>query len=70
MFKKNVGLIDRVVRIVLGIALIALAAMGTIGVWGYIGIVPLATGLVSNCLLYTLLGINTNKPQADEPKSE
>ncbi len=61
MFKKNVGTADRIVRIVLGIALIALAATGKIGVWGYIGVVPLATGLISNCLLYSLLGINTDK---------
>ncbi len=59
MFKKNVGLIDRAIRIVLGLVLIALTLMGSIGAWGWIGIVPLATGLISNCLLYSLLGINT-----------
>ncbi len=61
MFKKNLGTVDRALRIILGIALIALAYTGKIGVWGYIGIVPLVTGLISSCLLYTLLGINTNK---------
>ncbi len=61
MFQKNVGTIDRVLRIVIGIALIALAYLGKIGVWGYIGVIPLATGLMSNCMLYSLLGINTNK---------
>ena len=55
----NVGTIDRVVRIVAGLALIALALMGTIGVWGYIGIVPLFTGLFRTCPAYSLLGINT-----------
>jgi hypothetical protein len=57
--KRNVGTIDRIIRIVLGIALIAGALMGYIGWWGWIGVVPLATGLMSSCLLYSLLGINT-----------
>ncbi len=61
MFKKNVGNIDRILRIVIGVALIALFATKQIGIWGLIGIVPLATGLMSSCMLYTLLGINTNK---------
>jgi hypothetical protein len=57
--KSNVGGIDRVLRIVAGLVLIALAASGTVGAWGWIGIVPLATGLVRFCPLYTLLGMNT-----------
>lgn len=43
--KFNVGGIDRILRIIVGIVLIALSLMGTIGVWGWIGIVPLVTGL-------------------------
>lgn len=61
MFKKNMGNTDRLLRIIIGIALIALAATGKIGVWGWIGVVPLATGLMSSCMLYTLLGIDTRK---------
>ncbi len=57
--KTNEGTIDRVLRIIVGIALIALAATGTVGAWGYIGVVPLVTGLVGWCGLYQLLGINT-----------
>lgn len=57
--KTNVGNLDRILRIVAGLLLIALAAMGTIGVWGWIGIVPLATGLVGSCPAYSLLGIKT-----------
>lgn len=57
--KKNVGGIDRVLRIVLGLVLIALTLTGTIGVWGWIGVVPLATGLFKFCPLYTLVGINS-----------
>ncbi len=62
--KFNVGGIDRALRIVVGIALVALAATGTVGVWGWIGIVPLATGAIKFCPLYSLLGINTCPSQA------
>jgi hypothetical protein len=57
--KLNVGTIDRILRIVAGLALIALAATNTVGVWGYIGIVPLLTGIFKFCPAYTLLGVNT-----------
>lgn len=57
--KANVGTIDRVVRIVGGLALIGLAVAGTIGPWGYIGVVPLLTGLIRVCPAYSLLGFNT-----------
>ncbi len=53
---KNVGTMDRILRILVGLALIALAATGTIAWWGWIGIVPLATGLFRFCPLYALLG--------------
>jgi hypothetical protein len=57
--KTNVGGIDRVLRIVLGLALIGLTLAGTIGVWGWIGLVPLATAAIGFCPVYPLLGINT-----------
>lgn len=57
--KKNVGGIDRTLRIVLGLVLIGLAASGTVGLWGYVGVVPLLTGLVGWCPPYSLLGWNT-----------
>lgn len=56
---RNVGGFDRIARILAGLALIALAATGSIGVWGWIGIVPLATGLLRICPLYAIVGINT-----------
>ncbi|MBV6273715.1 DUF2892 domain-containing protein [Alcaligenaceae bacterium CGII-47] len=56
---KNVGGIDRALRIIVGLALIIAALMGEIGVWGWIGVVPLATGLLGKCFAYKLLGINT-----------
>lgn len=57
--KMNVGNIDRILRIVAGIALIALAYTNTVGMWGYIGVVPLLTGLFKFCPAYTMLGVNT-----------
>lgn len=56
--KANVGGIDRILRVIIGVALIAWALMGG-PVWAWIGIIPLATGLVGTCLLYKLLGLNT-----------
>jgi len=64
--KFNVGTIDRVLRIVAGVALMGLAATGTIGVWGWIGVVPLATGLFKFCPVYALLGLSTCPMQAKE----
>lgn len=55
----NVGNIDRAARIVIGLALIVAALSGVIGVWGWIGVVPLATGLFRFCPAYRLLGFNT-----------
>ena len=57
--KANVGGIDKIARILAGIVLIGLAATGTVGVWGWIGIVPLATGLMGWCPAYSLIGLNT-----------
>ncbi|HEY1132068.1 MAG TPA: DUF2892 domain-containing protein [Roseateles sp.] len=57
--KANEGTMDRGLRVVAGLALIALAATGTVGAWGWIGVVPLLTGVVGWCPLYTVLGINT-----------
>ena len=57
--QKNIGNIDRALRIIAGLALVALAATGTIGLWGWIGVVPLATALAGWCPAYTLLGIRT-----------
>jgi hypothetical protein len=57
--KSNVGGIDRILRIVLGLALIGLTLTGNIGVWGWIGIVPLATGAIGWCPPYAIFGWNT-----------
>lgn len=57
--KTNEGTIDRVLRVLAGLVLIGLAATGTVGWWGYLGVVPLLTGAVGYCPLYTVLGVST-----------
>lgn len=57
--KANVGTIDRTLRIIAGLALIGMTLAGVIGVWGWIGVVPLVTGIFKFCPAYTLLGMNT-----------
>lgn len=59
MFKTNVGTIDRAIRIILGLFLLALTMVGPETPWGYIGIIPLATGILRTCPLYSLVGLNT-----------
>ena len=56
---KNVGSIDRAVRVVLGLGLLSLVFIGPKTLWGLIGLVPLVTGAVSWCPAYKLLGIRT-----------
>jgi membrane protein implicated in regulation of membrane protease activity len=56
---KNVGGIDRILRIVAGLVLLGLTLSGTIGMWGWLGIVPLATGAMGWCPPYSILGFNT-----------
>lgn len=57
--KCNEGGIDRGLRVVAGLALIGLTVTETIGAWGWIGVVPLLTGIVGFCPAYTILGMNT-----------
>jgi Inner membrane protein YgaP-like, transmembrane domain len=59
MSRLNVGNADRALRIVIGIGLMTMAAAGIIGAWGYLGVVPLLTGVAALCPLYSLLGIAT-----------
>ena len=57
----NVGATDRAIRIVVGLALIGATLMGSIGVWGWIGLVPLATGVFRFCPAYLPFGLSTCK---------
>lgn len=59
LLPPNVGRADRALRILLGVALLALVVVGPRTLWGLVGLVPLATGLVGSCPLYTMLGFRT-----------
>ena len=55
----NVGGLDRILRIIAGLALIGLTLSGVIGVWGWIGVVPLLTGLFKFCPAYAIFGMSS-----------
>jgi len=57
--RVNVGGLDRTLRIIVGLALIVMAVTGTIGAWGWIGVLPLATGLMKTCPVYSIFGLST-----------
>ncbi|MEZ4389632.1 MAG: DUF2892 domain-containing protein [Polyangiales bacterium] len=66
LFPANEGVVDRVLRVALGLGLLALAFVGPKTPFGFLGVIPLATGLLGTCPLYTLLGLSTcpTKPRA------
>jgi hypothetical protein len=57
--KINEGTLDRALRIIVGLVLIGLAATGKVGVWGWIGVLPLVTGIVGICPAYAIFGMST-----------
>lgn len=59
VMRPNEGSLDRALRVTVGLALIAMVFVGPQAAWGWIGIVPLLTGLVGFCPLYRLVGLNT-----------
>lgn len=66
--RANVGSVDRALRILVGLILVVLAATNQIGAWGWLGLIPMLTGVVSFCPAYSLLGIRTCKlDAANEP---
>jgi hypothetical protein len=62
---KNVGGIDRTVRVVVGVVLVVLAATGTVGAWGYVGIVPILTGAIGWCPAYLPFGFSSCKTRSE-----
>ena len=66
--KSNVGTVDKVIRIILGAGLISLVFVGPQTPWGWIGIVPLATGLINFCPLYAIFGLNSCSAGSCETK--
>jgi len=65
----NEGTLDRIIRVVIGVALISLVFVGPKSLWGLVGLVPLATGLFGFCPLYRLLGLSTSGA-AGEPAAK
>jgi hypothetical protein len=59
LFQTNEGTADRTLRVVAGIGLLSLTVIGPKTGWGLIGLVPLVTGLVGNCPLYSVFGLST-----------
>ncbi|MFQ5537670.1 MAG: DUF2892 domain-containing protein [Gemmatimonadota bacterium] len=59
IFPKNEHKVERVIRVILGLAILSLVFVGPKSNWGWLGLIPLATGLLGSCPLYTLLGIST-----------
>ena len=61
MFKANEGTIDRVLRVIAGLVLISMVFVGPMTPWGWVGLVPLITGIVGTCPIYSILGLSTLK---------
>lgn len=59
LFPNNEGTADRVIRVVLGAGLISLVFVGPMTPFGWLGVIPLVTGLVGSCPLYRIVGLNT-----------
>ena len=59
----NVGTLDRVLRIVVGLGLLSLVFVGPQTLWGLVGLIPLGTALIRFCPLYRILGICTDPTQ-------
>jgi hypothetical protein len=57
---NNEASFDRVLRVLLGVGVLSLTVVGPQTMWGLLGLVPLATGLLGSCPIYTLLGVSTN----------
>jgi len=62
---KNVGTLDRILRIVAGLVIVSLAFWGPKSPWAYLGLLLVLTGICGYCPPYTLLGINTCKKKAE-----
>lgn len=67
MITRNVGTLDRVLRVVVGVGLLSLAFVGPATPWGYIGLIPLLTAAVGYCPLYSVLGICTDAGRKARP---
>ncbi len=59
MLKRNESNLDRTLRVILGLVLLSLVFIGPQTAWGWVGIIPLATGLIGSCPIYSILGLST-----------
>ena len=59
--KRNIGNIERIVRIIVGLGILSLVVVGPQTLWGLVGLVPLLTGVIGWCPPYAMLGISTCK---------
>ena len=59
LLSRNEGTVDRVLRVIIGITLLSLTVVGPKTMWGYIGLIPLITGLIGTCPIYTIFGMRT-----------
>ena len=59
LFPTNEHTLERVLRVLVGLGILSLTFLGPKTPWGFLGLVPLATGLLGSCPLYTLLGFST-----------
>lgn len=62
--QKNIGGTERVIRVIAGLAITSLAFVGPASPWAFLGLVPVATGLMGWCPPYAIFGINTCKKKA------
>ena len=69
MLKKNVGSVERAIRVIVGLVVLSLTFWGPHSLWGLLGIIPLATGFIGWCPPYALLGISTCKMKSAEKQS-
>ena len=65
---RNVGSLDRILRVILGLGLIALAFVGPKSPWGWLGLVPLATAVLGWCPPYALVGLSTCSSRSNDKR--
>lgn len=65
--RYNVGTHDRVIRVIIGVAILSLVWLGPQTAWGYLGFIPLLTGIFGFCPIYALMKISTNRGTAPNP---
>jgi hypothetical protein len=69
LLPHNEHTVDRVVRIILGLGVLSLFLVGPQSAWALLGLLPLVTGLVGSCPVYTLLGVSTCSTHAPAPRT-